>query len=266
MGVITISRGSYSKGREIAEKLAANLGYECISRDILLEASEHFNIPEIKLIRAAHDPPSILDRFKHGKKKYINYIREAFLEHIQKDNVVYHGLVGHFFLQGIPNIFKVRIIANMKERIQEEMARDDIGEKEARHILARDDEEKRKWGMYLYGIDAKDSQLYDLVLQIGNMQVEDAVDILAQIAQRPCFRTTPESRSMIRDNCIAAKSQRILSQKFPLANVECKNGSVVVNLETSLSLEKEVKEEVTKALGDLDGIKEIRVNAVPFET
>ncbi|MEE4261270.1 MAG: cytidylate kinase family protein, partial [Desulfobacteraceae bacterium] len=29
MGVITISRGSYSKGKETAEKLAQQLGYEC---------------------------------------------------------------------------------------------------------------------------------------------------------------------------------------------------------------------------------------------
>jgi len=44
MGVITISRGSYSKGKEIAEKLAQYLGYECISREILLETSDHFNM------------------------------------------------------------------------------------------------------------------------------------------------------------------------------------------------------------------------------
>ena len=47
MSIITISRGSFSKGKEVAEKLAEKLNYECISRDILIEASEHFNIPEI---------------------------------------------------------------------------------------------------------------------------------------------------------------------------------------------------------------------------
>ena len=36
MAVITISRGSYSRGKEIAEKVAAKLGYTCISRDLLL--------------------------------------------------------------------------------------------------------------------------------------------------------------------------------------------------------------------------------------
>ena len=37
MAIITISRGSYSKGKEIAEKLAEELVYECLSRDVLLE-------------------------------------------------------------------------------------------------------------------------------------------------------------------------------------------------------------------------------------
>ncbi|MBW1912541.1 MAG: cytidylate kinase family protein, partial [Deltaproteobacteria bacterium] len=45
MPIITISRGSYSKGKEVAEKVSQKLGYECISRDVLLEASEEFNVP-----------------------------------------------------------------------------------------------------------------------------------------------------------------------------------------------------------------------------
>jgi len=86
------------------------LGYECISRDIILEASEQFNIPEIKLIRAIHDAPSILDRFTYGKERYIAFLRAALLKHLQRDNVVYHGLAGHLFLQNIPHVLKVRIM------------------------------------------------------------------------------------------------------------------------------------------------------------
>ena len=107
MALITISRGSYSKGTEIAEKVAQRHGYQCISRDVLLEASQHFHIPEIKLVRALHDSPSILERFTYGKERYIAFIEEAFLEQVQKDNVVYHGLAGHFFCRGIPNILKI---------------------------------------------------------------------------------------------------------------------------------------------------------------
>ena len=46
MAVITISRGSFSYGQEIAEKTAKMLGYECVSREILLEAAHLFNVSE----------------------------------------------------------------------------------------------------------------------------------------------------------------------------------------------------------------------------
>ena len=77
MAIITISRGSYSRGKEVAEAVAARLGYECISRDVLLDASKHFNIPEVKLIRAIHDAPTLLQRMGHDRSAYMAYIRSA---------------------------------------------------------------------------------------------------------------------------------------------------------------------------------------------
>jgi len=268
MGVITISRGSYSKGKEVAEKLAQHLGYECISREILLETSAHFNIHELKLIRAIHDAPSILERFKHGKEKYIIFIREAFLEHIRKDNVIYHGLAGHFFGQGIPNILKVRINANLEDRIKEEMRREHISEKEARHILKKDDEERRKWSMYLYGIDTKDAALYDIVLHIDNLGVDDAVEILADMALRPCFQTSAESQMIIADFHVAAKAQEMLFDRFPSAQIKCKNGIVFVTIETTLSQEQDVINRIFDILKEknIDGLKDVKVNAVLFDS
>jgi len=268
MGVITISRGSYSKGKEIAEKLAQQLGYECISRDILLETSAHFNIHELKLVRAIHDAPSIFERFKHGKEKYIIFIREAFLEHIRKDNVIYHGLASHFFCEGIPNILKVRINADLEDRIKEEMQREHISEKEARHILKKDDEERRKWSMYLYGVDTKDPTLYDIVLHIDSLGVDDAVEILASMAKRPCFQTTQESQMIIDDLHLAAEVQETLFDRFPSAQINCKNGVVFVTVETTLSQEQEVINKIVHIIKekDIDGILDIKINTVLFDS
>jgi hypothetical protein len=266
MSIITISRGSYSKGKEIAEKTAALLGHKCISRDILLEASAHFNIPEVKLIRAIHDAPSILERFKYGKEKYIAFIREAFFERIIKDNVVYHGLGGHFFLRGIPNILKVRIIANIEDRVKEEMKRENISEKDARLILTKDDEERRKWSMYLYGVDTKDASLYDLVLHIDTMKVDDAVKILVEAAKMPCFQSSAESKSAIRDAYLVAKAQAALFDKFPSANIVSHDAVVYVRIETVLSLEDEVTTKIKEILSPIKEIKDVRVNIVPMDT
>ena len=144
MAVITISRGSYSKGKEVAEGVAARLGFECMSRDILLEASDQFNIPEIKLLNAIHDAPSILDRFTHGKVAYITYIQAALLEHVKKGNVVYHGLAGHILLKGIEKVLKVRILADHDLRVAVVMEREKVDKKEARRMISKIDEERRK--------------------------------------------------------------------------------------------------------------------------
>ena len=266
MSVITISRGSYSKGKEIAEKLAQRLGYECISRDIFLEASELFNIPEVKLIRAIHDAPSVLDRFRYGKEKYIAFIRDALLQHIQKDNIVYHGLAGHFFTSGIPGILKARIIANIEDRVKEEIRREGISEKEARYMLKKDDEERQKWSQYLYGIDTRDPNLYDIVLHIDNLSVDDAVNILSQTVQLPCFHTTPESRMILQDKFLAAKAYSAIVSKFPKANVRSKVGVVFVSIKPHLSSQAKVVKQIEDILKDIDGIEEVRIHTIPPRT
>jgi cytidylate kinase len=205
MSIITISRGSYNRGKDVAEKLAQKLGYECISREILLEASEKYNVPEIKLIRAIRDAPSILQRLTHQRERYITFIRAALLKHVQKDNVVYHGLFGHFFLQAIPHVLKVRIVGDLEDRVEDEVKREGISAEKAREVILRDDEERRKWSLTLYGADAWDATLYDLVIHLKTITVEGAVELISQARQLPGFQTTPESQQAIDSLVEAAK-------------------------------------------------------------
>ena len=266
MGVITISRGSYSKGKEIAEKLAKKLEYDCISREILLKASDQFNVKEAKLIRALHDAPSFFDRFKHGKEKYTAFIHEVFLGYIQKDNVIYHGLAGHYFAREIPNILKVRINSTIDERLKEEVKRENISEEAARYLLIKDDEERRKWGISLYGIDTHNCELYDVVLKIENLMVDDAVEILFNVANRPCFQTTPEFRKISKDRFLAARAYSAIVDEFPEAIIKCKDAVAYVSVESDLSQEKKISDQIKVLLENIAEIKEVRVGVIPLGT
>ena len=84
MAIITISRGSYSHGKTIGEKVAQTIGYECISREIILDASKKFSIPEYRLTNALEESPSILDRIMlHRKEKYIAFVQAAVLKYFK---------------------------------------------------------------------------------------------------------------------------------------------------------------------------------------
>jgi len=258
MSIITISRGSYSRGKEVAEKLARKLGYDCVSRDILLEASDEFNIPEIKLVRALHDAPTVLERFTHGKERYVSYLRSALLQRVLKDNVVYHGLAGQYFLRDIPHVLKVRITADMEDRVKEEMKRENISAEEALYILKKDDEERRGWGLKVYGTDTWDDRLYDMVLHIKKLTVEDAVEILFETVQKPIFQTTPESHKIISNLALSAKVQTSLMKIAQMVKVTADDGVVIIgNIDDSLTVKKEVLAEIKKRAGNVEGVKEI---------
>jgi len=264
MAIITVSRGSYSKGKEIAEKVAQELGYECISRDILLQASAHFNVPEIKLIRALHDAPSILGRLSYGKEGYIAYIEEALLEHVRKDNVVYHGLAGHFFLQGVSHVLKVRIIADLEDRARLESEREQIPKDKALYLLEKDDEERRRWSQALYGVDTFDPSLYDLVIHISHVTVETAVNIICNAAQAPEFETTPQSQQLVDDLTLAAHVKAHLVREWPKVRVTASAGQVLVETEAARAKEAEVAAGINEAVRGVDGVKDLKVTVRPI--
>lgn len=257
MAIIIISRDSSSCGKEVAESLAQRLGYDCVSREILLEASAEFNIPEIRMEKALHDVPSVLDRFRHGKERYISYFSATFLNHLIRDNIVYHGLAGHFYLQGISHVMKVRILANLDERIQEEMTRQNCSADDARYALKRDDEERRNWGLQLYGKDTWDSRLYDMVLHIDTLTVDGAVTILEQIINTKVFEATADSLEKLKMRTLLANIQAKVIKVSPCTNVEIDDGVVSLeNLEGELK-KKDKQEEIRDSIIQTYGVKDV---------
>jgi cytidylate kinase len=258
MSIITISRGSYSRGKEVAEALAERLGYNCISRDVLLEASKEFNIPEIRLVKALHDAPSVLERFRQGKERYMSYFCSSFYNHVAKGNVVYHGLAGHFFLQDITHVLKVRIIAKTEDRIREEMKREGCSEEVARYSLKKDDEERRKWGLQLYGRDTWDSRLYDMVLQIDTLSVDDVVDILQKTINKDKFVETAESKEKLNARALLANIHAKIVDKSPRANVQMVDGIVYLdNVEGLLKSDKKTRQEIADSIKQDYGVKDV---------
>lgn len=259
MAIITISRGSYSKGKEIAEKAAKRLGYKCMGREVLIEASREFHVPEIKLIRAIHDAPSILDRFVYGKEKYIAFVQFEILKHLKSDNVVYHGLAGQFFVRDVSHVLKVRIIADMAARVRNEMEREGISREKASKILKQDDEERRKWSKYLYGIDTRDASLYDLVIHIKKVTVDDAVDIICNTVALDHFKTTPESRKAVDDLLLAAELKAALIGLKPDIEVSASDGIMQVKTRALVSEERTLVRNMQEVAKTIPGVKELRV-------
>lgn len=263
MSIITISRYSHSHGDEIARKTAKKLNYESISRRVIFEASEEFNIEELKLIRAIHDAPSILDRLSLNKEKYISFIKSALLKHFQKDNVVYHGLAGHFFVSGVPHALKVRIIADKEERIRLEMEQSKSQPEQALSNLRKDDQERRNWSQYLYGIDTEDINLYDLVINLHRVTIDHAVEIICDTVKLEEFKTTPESQKILDDMVMLSELESMLLEKGYDAKVDLRQGQYYISVKSKMTSENLLTNEIKTLLKDSSIVEKVHVSKTP---
>lgn len=269
MSIVTISRGSYTKGREVAEKLGQKMGYKVISREVLLSTSKEYNIPEIKLKKALYDAPSVLDRFSYGREKYLAFIRANILEHMVKDNTIYHGLAGHAFVQGAGHELDIRIRASIPERIQryrEYIHREegkDISEEEARYWLRKDDEERHKWSIHVTGIDPCDPSHYDLIYNASKFEADDIVESIAHMLRLPYLQTTSESQERIEQLCRAAQVKAAIVHDVPTATVSCKKNIAYVSVAADIADETKITKMVEEKALTVQGIEEVKVYVSP---
>jgi len=216
------------------------------------------------LIHAFEGGPSILNRFTHGRERYIAYIQAALLSHLKKDNLVYHGFAFHRFVKDVPCTLKVRITAKLKDRIRYVMERDKLPKRDAERFISKIDEQRRKWSQRLYGIDPSDPSLYDLVLHIGEITVADAVDTICHVIGFRQYQTTLESKKSICDIALAAEVKAALMELNPTIGVSSENGIVTLKIDDKSFQERKLITNMMDIDKTVRGIKRINVIVAGF--
>lgn len=274
MAIITISRGCFSHGQEIAEKVAKMLNYECVSQEvIILEASRFFQVPEGKLMESIHDAPKILERITHARERFLSCFQAALLGHVKKDNVVYHGYAGHFFIPKISHILKVRVIAEMEDRIALLQKKRKISRNEAINFIEKEDRHRAEWNKHICKADMEDPRPYDMVLNIGKLTIQDACEIIYTAARCDTYKVTLESEKTLHDFALSSQIKAAL-QGICEAEVTSDKGIIHIKVHgqklmktgfASPELEQQVKEkiredlkkEIIRVTRNIPGVKEI---------
>jgi len=205
MAVITISQGTFSGGRMLAQAVSRRLGYRCFDRDQLIAKAAHGGVSEHDLRTAFEKPPSFFGQSQHSRYVYLAFIQAALTEEVRKGNTVYDGLAGHLLLGKGPHVLRTRVIAPMEFRVAMVEYSRQCTRKEAIAYIESMDEDRRKWTRFLYGVDWTDASLYDLVLNLEQMTLVEACDAICLLAQSYCFQATQETQAEL-DNLALASS------------------------------------------------------------
>ncbi len=189
--------------------------------------------------------------------------RAVFFEYMCRDNIVYYGRAGHIFLADVPRVIKARIIDGLNDRIGRIMDAEDLSYKGAKRKLGQEDKKRNKWTKYLYGIDNHDPRLYDFYLNLSNISLNAAVDIIIGTS---CLWTTEDmelSKRRLRDMALAARAEAKLREVFPEVSVDARDGEVFVTIQGSILQEKIIIERAREIISKSDDIHAAKIGVAP---
>ncbi len=265
MAIILLSRGSYSWGSQIAEMVADKLDYGRISREDILKASGQFDLPEIKLIKAFNEMPSLIDRFIGSKKEeYLSYLRAAILKNVQQDNIVAHGFAGLFLIHNISHVVKIRITVDQEDRIAFAQKEGGMGAGDAFRALKKIDAQRQKWGQYMFGIDLSDSSNYHMTFHVNKQTIDDAVEMVCHAAGLYRYGTTIESQKSLDDQLLASEVKVALLKIRPGAVVNADSGRIYVETKENGMDTNDIKHMISSTVLKVVGVKQVEVNIEPI--
>ena len=245
MSVITITRGAFSGGPELAERVASQLGYRCVSREVLLQASERYGIPEAKFTEILDTAPHWWERWQEGLRLYRIVLQAAMCEVAHGGDLVYHGHAGHELFPGIRHVLKVYLTAPVSYRVEQVRARQGMSESAALHYIEQVDKARTRRLQAIFGGDWRDPSRYDVVLNVAYMSLDAAGHLIVEAARCRDYQPTPESEQAFQDLTISARVQAalIVSPKTRnlMINVSVERGRVRLSgILAHLDLEPEI--------------------------
>lgn len=258
MQIICISEGSHSHGAEFAQALAAKLDYECISRKQLLEEATKRRIPIGKLEMAIVNPRIFTDKLALELEHYKALATSILCEKALKNNIVYHGRTGHLLLPGITHILKIRIETDTENRIKYVVENLKLSREKAKLYIDQVDQDRRKWVRTFYKTEWDVFHLYDLILNLSYMSINNASTAVCSMAQLPEFQETPYTVHALKDLYLASKAHLLLfsDKRTNSFNLRIKSNSRILNVTYPVHLSDKIDliDSILKNLEDIDAI------------
>ena len=197
MPVIFISRGTMSGVHRLVDCLHERSGVRCISAEDLVKIVNRHGEIATRIVEKLATATSAYTQFSDLRWAYIVLMRQAMLEEIRHDNMVYHGYSSHLILPYLRHFVRVRIEAPLNMRVEMTMQRLECNEEKAREYIHEEDDHRVKLARFMYAQDIRNTMLYDLTLNIGHMTLEAACGILEDLTKEPDFQATPESQAEV---------------------------------------------------------------------
>jgi cytidylate kinase len=170
-----------TSGSEIARRVADALQYSLYDTEAIENAAREMGFLE-DVKEADEKVPSLFERlFSHRPEIHLDRLNSVIYELASRGNAVFLGRGSHILLRTFTCALHIRVTASLDKRIQNLMERG-FDREAAIMALHKSDREREAFIKFAFGVDWDNPELYDMVLNMDNLSVALAADIVVHLA------------------------------------------------------------------------------------
>jgi cytidylate kinase len=233
MAVIAITQQIGSRGTELGELVAKELGYKFMTGEqIIASTATRFNVSAEQMKWFDLHTPHFWER-KSESHRYLAYARAIMLAEAAQDRLVVVGRSSSNFFSENCSGLRLRVVAPFAARVKQ-LIRDEKLQPAAAEKRVRDyDVEVKARSLTLFGIDLDDAASFDAVINTARHPLEQIAATIAFMAKLADAEGDPKRRQCLSDAAIAAQVHAALIAHPKIrdaqVSVDCSSGAVRVS-------------------------------------
>lgn len=196
--LVTIGREFGSGGREIGRLVAGKLGIAYYDSELIKMEAEESGYSEEYIQNNTDKLPNYRlydlysQYYSYGvdeQPKYESLFaaeQKVMKRIVKQESCVIVGRASSYVFREYENALHVFISAGMKHKVRRVVLRDQMTEKEAEKKIKKVDTERKNHCKYFTGNEWGMACNYDLTLRTDVFSVEDAADVIVQMARKKC--------------------------------------------------------------------------------
>jgi cytidylate kinase len=182
---ITISRAYGAMGYKIAETIGSYLNWSVYSRELVEYIAETANVRQRvaesfdERIRNKVESwiTTMVDPSSMAHDDYYNHLVRVIVSVAEHGHCVIVGRGANYVLPPDHGL-RIRLTAPLDFRVHMIAERQKISEKEAKKLVQRKDYERAAFVKQYFHVDIRDTDGYDMVINIANFSIEQAVQMI----------------------------------------------------------------------------------------
>jgi cytidylate kinase len=265
MSIILISSEVMAYEKQIAQAVADARGYELLGPEILADVAAHNDLAADKLAASLSCNPSPWRR--EATKRWLRHlacIEAEVLDRLKADNTVCWGLAAHLYVRGVSHALKVRLLVDEEQHAKQIAEERSISVKKALKWLENEKRNCAQWSATAFGRNEADPAMYDLVINLGQIDPDEAVATITSAVGYRKFQPMTYSKKTLAEGALAARVKAKLLSTMADVRVEANDGRVKVTSK-AMKRERQKKAAAIKALaGEVEGVEFVEVHLINY--